>query len=203
MLGAVWLFVYGLPIEFYKEKQKGLNMSNFVYIAQSLDGYIADKDGGIDWLLEIPNPDDSDFGFGEFMNRIDAVIMGRKTFESVMKFDIWIYTKPVYVVSASLKNLPEKYREKAGLLNLEPRQIIDTLKNDGMENLYIDGGALIQSFLAEDLIDELIITTIPVLLGGGIPLFDKLRNPLKFRHIKTEALTDLLVKSYYRREKKL
>lgn len=180
-----------------------MNMSNFVYIAQSLDGYIADKDGGIDWLLEIPNPDDSDFGFGEFMNRIDAVIMGRKTFESVMKFDIWIYTKPVYVVSASLKNLPEKYREKAGLLNLEPRQIIDTLKNDGMENLYIDGGALIQSFLAEDLIDELIITTIPVLLGGGIPLFDKLRNPLKFRHIKTEALTDLLVKSYYRREKKL
>lgn len=176
-------------------------MSNYVYIAQSLDGYIADRDGGIDWLLEIPNPEDSDFGFSEFMNRIDAVVMGRKTFESVMGFDMWIYTKTVYVISASLKSLPEKYRDKAALLNLEPRQIIDTLKKDGMENLYIDGGALIQSFLAQDLIDELIITTIPILLGGGIPLFGELQNSLRFRHIKTEVLIDLLVKNYYRRER--
>ncbi|MEJ2055762.1 MAG: dihydrofolate reductase family protein [Calditrichaceae bacterium] len=176
-------------------------MSNFIYIAQSLDGYIADKDGGIDWLNEIPNPEDSDFGFGEFMNRIDAVVMGRKTFESVMGFDMWIYTKPVYVVSASHKRLPEKYRDKAEILNLRPAQIIEKLKIEGRENLYIDGGALIQGFLAEDLIDELIITTIPILLGGGISLFGKLQNSLKFRHVKTEVLIDSMVKSYYQRER--
>ena len=82
-------------------------MANFVYIAQSLDGYIADKNGGLDWLNEIPNPDNSDFGFAEFLNNIDAIVMGRKTFEQVMSFGVWPYPKPVFVVSTSLKELPQ------------------------------------------------------------------------------------------------
>lgn len=175
-------------------------MKRYVYIAQSLDGFITDKEGDIDWLNDIPNPEDSDFGFNEFMNRIDAVVMGRNTFEKVISFNVWIYNKPVYVISKSLKSLPQEYQGKAELLNLNPTQIIDTLKKKGMENLYIDGGALIQSFLSEDLIDELIITTIPIILGGGIPLFGVLRNSIKFRHIKTEILINSLVKSYYRRQ---
>ncbi len=71
-------------------------MPNIVYIATSLDGYIAKKDGGIDWLFEIPNSEESDFGFGEFMKSIDAIVMGRNTFEIVVTFDIWPYTKPVF-----------------------------------------------------------------------------------------------------------
>ena len=176
-------------------------MSSYVYIARSLDGFIADKDGNVGWLNEIPNPEDSDLGFNEFMNRIDAVVMGRKTFETVLSFGMWIYNKPVYVVSTSLKSLPEKYRDKTEILNLKPAQIIEQLKKSGKEHLYIDGGTLVRSFLAEDLIDELIITTIPVVLGGGISLFGELQNPLKFRHLKTEVLIDSLVKSYYRRER--
>jgi dihydrofolate reductase len=86
-------------------------------------------------------------------------------------------------------------------MNLKPKKIIEKLENDGLKNLYIDGGTLIQSFLSEDLIDELIITTIPVLLGGGIPLFGKLKKSLKFRFLKSEVLNNYLVKSYYKRDK--
>jgi dihydrofolate reductase len=176
-------------------------MSTYVYIAQSLDGFIADKNGKVDWLNDIPNPDGSDLGFSEFMNKIDAVVMGRKTFETVLSFGTWIYDKPVYGISKTMKSLPQEYAGRAALLNLKPLQIIDKLKKEGMNNLYIDGGSLIQSFLAEDLIDELIITTIPIILGGGIPLFSELKKPLKFRHIKTEVLIDFLVKSLYQRDR--
>lgn len=176
-------------------------MSLYVYIAQSLDGYIADKNGGIDWLNEIPNPENSDFGFAEFIGKIDAIVMGRNTFETAISFGVWIYTKPVYVVSATLNDLPQEYSGKAEILNLKPKQIIETLAKNGMKNLYIDGGALIQSFLSEDLIDELIITSIPILLGGGIPLFGELDNSLKFKFQKSEVLNNSLVKSYYKRDR--
>jgi dihydrofolate reductase len=176
-------------------------MSVYVYISQSLDGYIADENGGIEWLNDIPNPENSDFGYVEFMNNIDAIIMGRNTFETVQSFGIWPYSKPVYVISTSLHNLPKQYSDKAKIMNLKPKKIIEKLENDGLKNLYIDGGTLIQSFLSEDLIDELIITTIPVLLGGGIPLFGKLKKSLKFRFLKSEVLNNYLVKSYYKRDK--
>jgi dihydrofolate reductase len=82
---------------------------NLVFIAKSLDGYIADKDGGIDWLHSIPNPDQIDMGYNKFIDRIDAIVMGRKTYETVCGFDIpWPYTKPVFVVSNTLKEVPEK-----------------------------------------------------------------------------------------------
>ena len=84
-------------------------MANYVYIATSLDGFIADKDGGLDWLMEIPNPDKSDYGFAEFMNTVDALLMGRKTFEIVVSFGQWPYTKPVFVLSNSLKEIPDNF----------------------------------------------------------------------------------------------
>lgn len=176
-------------------------MTLYVYIAQSLDGFIADKNGGIEWLTEIPNPDNSDFGFAEFMTNIDAVVMGRNTFEKVQSFGVWPYMKPVYVISSTLHILPKEYSGKAEILNLKPSQIIERLKKDGLQNLYIDGGALIQSFLSNDLIDELIITSIPILLGDGISLFGKLGRSLKFKFLKSEVLNNSLVKSHYRREK--
>ena len=176
-------------------------MTTYVYIATSLDGYIADKNGNIEWLNEIPNPENSDLGFVEFMNKIDAVVMGRNTFTKVQSFGLWPYHKPVYVSSSSLTQLPEEFADKAQIINLKPLAIIENLNKDGMTNLYIDGGALIQSFLREDLIDELIITSIPVLLGDGIPLFGKLRNSLKFSHQNTEILLNSLVQSHYIRQR--
>ena len=87
-------------------------MSNFVYIASSLDGFIASKDGGLDWLYEIPNPEGSDFGFAEFMCEIDAIVMGRKTFETILTFDTWPYNKPIFVLSNSLKSIQPGLSDK-------------------------------------------------------------------------------------------
>ena len=176
-------------------------MTTYVYIAKSLDGYIADKNGNVEWLNEIPNPENSDLGFVEFMNKIDAVVMGRNTFEKVQSFGMWPYHKPVFVISSSLSQLSEEYTNKAIILNLKPLDLIEKLNKDGMKHLYIDGGALIQSFLREDLIDELITTSIPVLLGDGIPLFGKLSNSLEFTHQNTEILLNSLVKSRYIRQR--
>jgi len=172
-------------------------MSNIVYIATSLDGYIAKKDGTIDWLMDIPNPDKSDYGFSEFMERIDAVIMGRKTFETVVSFKEWPYTKPVFILSRNLKNLPKEYQEKAQIVTGELNDILASLGKQGVKNIYIDGGKTIQSFLQEDLIDEIIITRIPTILGSGIPLFTDIDKELKFKVLNTEVLNQDLVKSTY------
>lgn len=174
-------------------------MANIVYIATSLDGFIAAKDGGIDWLMEVPNPDGSDYGFAEFMNRIDAILMGRNTFETAAGFDMWIYTKKVFVLSSKLKEIPERLRDKAELVTGSPGEIVDKLGAKGYRNLYIDGGKTINSFLAEDMIDELIITTIPIVLGDGIPLFERKDRSLRLEHISTDIFHGGLVKSRYRR----
>ncbi len=172
-------------------------MSNTVYIATSLDGYIARSDGSIDWLMEIPNPGNSDYGFSAFIDSIDGILMGRNTFETVVSFNEWPYIKPVFVLSNTMKVLPEAYRELATIVNGEITDIVKTLNKDGIRNIYIDGGKTIQSFLKRDLIDELIITRIPVILGSGIPLFTTTDMELKFKLIETEILNDDLVKSTY------
>ena len=177
-------------------------MSNSAYIATSLDGYIADQNGGLDWLHSLPNPDQSDFGFADFMSRVDALVMGRKTFETVCSFDgPWPYSKPVFVLSRSLAAIPEGYQDKAEWVEGSVHEVVLSLNERGYRNLYIDGGQTIQSFLKEDLIDEMIITTLPVLLGGGTPLFGGLVQPLDFEHRSTEVLLDAMVKSCYVRKR--
>ncbi len=176
-------------------------MANIVYIATSLDGYIARKDGNIDWLMELPNPDNSDYGFSDFMKRIDGLIMGRNTFELVLKFGQWPYIKPVFVLSGTMNELPADVRKKAELIHGEPNIVVNELKDRGFENLYIDGGKTIQSFLKQDLIDEIIITRIPIILGSGIPLFEKMDLELRFEHVQTEVLNKAMVKSSYLRKK--
>jgi len=176
-------------------------MTNYVYIATSLDRFIATSDGSIDWLYEIPNPSQSDYGYAEFMNGIDAIVMGRNTFEKVLSFGEWVYDKPVFILSNSLTELPSDMVGKAKIVNGEIKNIIKQLNLEGYKHLYIDGGKTIQSFLKEDLIDEMIITLIPILLGDGFPLFDKLDKKLKFKHEKTEIYDNTLVKSYYIRDR--
>ncbi|KFA97485.1 dihydrofolate reductase family protein [Vibrio sp. ER1A] len=173
-------------------------MANIVYIGTSLDGYIADKNNGLDWLHDVPNPEGSDFGFAEFMDRVDGLVMGRNTLEIVLSFGIeWPYSKPVFVLSNTLTKVPEGYEDKVFLVKGKLSDIVSDLNSKGYKNLYIDGGKTIQSFLAEDLIDEMIITTIPVLLGGGIPLFGELDKPLKFQHVSAERYADYIVKNRY------
>lgn len=174
---------------------------NKVFIARSLDGYIADSHGGLDWLHAIPNPEQDDAGYAAFMNEIDAIVMGRNTFEAVCGFDIpWPFTKPVFVLSHSLNNVPEKAAGKVQLMKGDLKQVLADIHGQGYYRLYIDGGITIQQFLHLDLIDELTITTIPILLGGGASLFGKLEQPLAFEHVRTAVFLGQMVQSYYRRK---
>ena len=174
-------------------------MKNYVYIATSLDGYIADVEETLDWL---PSPETElnfELGFDEFIDKIDAIVMGANTFNFVSSFDgEWFYTKPVFVVSNSITELPEKYEGKVYLINGSTQEIMKTIHAQGYKNLYIDGGKNIQNFLQEDLIDEMIITTIPILLGEGIPLFSKLSNRLDFECISSNVEKGIL-QSHYKR----
>lgn len=177
-------------------------MPNIVYIATSLDGYIADKNGGLDWLHSTPNPDQVDFGWAEFIDSIDALIMGRTTFETVCGFGgDWPYPRPVFVLSNTMTGIPADYREKASVVNGPLPALVHSLNAQGYKRLYIDGGQTIQSFLKDDLIDELIITQMPVLLGGGSPLFGELASAMPLEHLGTQVHLNAMVQSHYRRKR--
>ena len=177
-------------------------MSNIVYIAVSLDGYIADSNNSIDWLHQLPNPEGSDYGFAEFNSAIDAMLMGRTTYETVLSFDIpWPYDKPVFVLSTTLTTVPEELRGQVEIINGTMPDVLARIQEKGYKNLYIDGGLTIQSLIAEDLIDEMGLTRIPVVLGGGSPLFGKLLQPQWFEHTQTKVHSGQLVQSHYRRKR--
>lgn len=176
---------------------------NYVFIAKSLDGFIADKDGGVEWLhTTVENPEMKDTGYNSFMEKIDALVMGRNTFEVVRSFDIpWPYEKPVFVVSNSLKNIPEELKGKVEIVQGTPQEIVSVLNKKGFANLYIDGGLTVQNFLREDLIDELIVSTLPILLGAGIPLFGELPKPMLFQHVKSEVFLNAITQDTYIRKR--
>lgn len=176
-----------------------MKTSNKIFIATSIDGYIADKNGGLDWLHSVPNPNNDDMGFIDFMNSVDALIMGRTTFETVLAFDVdWPYTKPVFVLSNRLKEIPETHQEKAFLVNGNLKQVLHQVHNQGFHNLYVDGGTTISNFLKEDLIDEMIISTIPVLLGGGAQLFSDLPKQINFKLVATKTYLNEIVQRHYK-----
>lgn len=175
---------------------------NSVFIATSLDGYIADKNGGIDWLEAIPELNSIDTGYAAFTAQIDALVMGRITFETVCSFDIdWPYKKPVFVLSTTMTEIPEKLSGKVHLVKGTLSEVLQEIHQQGYPRLYVDGGTLIQSFLREDLIDEMIITIIPVLLGAGIPLFSELPKRLNFECIKSKLFLDKVVQNHFKRKR--
>tara|TARA_B110000977_G_C11015029_1_gene469119 strand:- start:143 stop:682 length:540 start_codon:yes stop_codon:yes gene_type:complete len=179
-----------------------MNIKNSVFIATSLDGYIADKNGEIDWLHSIPNPDHDDMGYIAFNKGIDALVMGRTTFETVLGFDIdWPYNKPVFVLSNKLKEIPESYKDKAFLIKGTLTEILDQIHKKGFNRLYVDGGTTIRNFLKQDLIDEMVITRIPVLLGSGSSLFSELPNELKFELLATKTYLSQITQNHYKRIK--
>jgi dihydrofolate reductase len=145
-----------------------------VFIATSLDGFIARADGSIDWL-EAANasvPAGEDCGYGAFIATVDALVMGRKTFESVLAFDPWPYGDlPVVVQSRRTLDIPARLAATVSASAEAPTELAERLGAAGARHLYIDGGETIRRFLSAGLIDELTITTIPVLVGEGRPLF--------------------------------
>lgn len=177
-----------------------MNQSNKVFIATSIDGFIADQNGDIDWLQSIPNPNNIDMGYSEFISDIDAIVMGRKTFETVCSFDMeWPYKIPVFVLSNSIQNLPKEYQGKVEIVKGSAKNITKTIHDKGYHQLYIDGGSTIRGFLQEDMMDEMIITTIPIILGNGIPLFGGIDHRLQFACVDTQIFLDSIVQSRFKR----
>ena len=175
-------------------------MKTSVYIGTSLDGFIARMDGNIDWLTQYAN-DDAIHAYEEFINGIDAIVIGRGTFEKILTFPSWPYEKKAFVLSTSLKQLPGTLKDKATLLSMKPKELLSYLAGMDFSSIYVDGGKVIQYFLKEDLIDDLIISRVPVLIGNGIPSFGFLNSDLKFKHMRTEIQSNGLVRSYYKRER--
>lgn len=170
-----------------------------VYIATSLDGFIARPDGDIEWLHEVePIGGDDDAGYGAFFDSIDVLVMGRGSFEKVLEFDPWPYgSKPVVVLSKSLAEIPEKLRDSVRIDASPAQEFVEKLSSEGYKRMYLDGGKVIQSFLREGLVDDMVLTTIPVLIGEGRPLFGALDKDIKLRHISTKSWDNGMVQSKY------
>jgi dihydrofolate reductase len=170
-----------------------------VFIGTSLDGYIAKEDGNIEWLEQFATGEVVQ-SYKEFIGLIDAVVIGRGTFEKVLSFPQWPYQRKVFLLSNSITKIPESLTDKVTIVSMPPKSLLQYLDRKGFENIYIDGGKVIQAFLKEDLVDELIISKAPVLLGGGIPLFGFLAQHLEFKHLQTVVYDNGLVRSYYERK---
>jgi dihydrofolate reductase len=166
-----------------------------VFIATSLDGFIARPDGGLDWL---PADGGEPHGYDEFMADVDGLVIGRKTFEIVLAFPAWPYgNKPVIVLSSRPSEIVPPEGAVCEAMSGSPKEIVDRLEARGMKHLYIDGGVTIQGFLRAGLIQRMTITRIPVLLGSGIPLFGSLSCDIRLEHVATRSFPSGMVQSEY------
>jgi dihydrofolate reductase len=171
-------------------------MTASVFIGASVDGFIARPDVGLDWL---PAGGGEPHGYDEFMASVDALVIGRNTFEIVLGFDPWPYgDKRVVVLSSRPLDLVAVKGGKVEQMAGTPAEIIAQLAASGAHRLYIDGGITIQRFLAAGLIDRLIVTRVPVLIGEGVPLFGSLPGDVRLDHVATRSWPSGLVRSEYR-----
>jgi dihydrofolate reductase len=171
-------------------------MTVSVFIGTSLDGFIARRSGSFDFL---PAGGGEPHGYAEFMAEIDALVIGRHTFKTVLSFDDWPYGgKRVVVLSSREVDLSGVTGGVVEQMAGEPADIVTALAATGAHNLYVDGGITIQRFLRAGLVDRITITRVPVLIGDGIPLFGTLPHDLALHHLGTTAYTSGLVKSEYR-----
>ncbi|MFN3170123.1 MAG: dihydrofolate reductase family protein [Hyphomicrobiales bacterium] len=169
-----------------------------VFIACSLDGFIARPDGDLDWLMRVDTGGD-DHGYDAMMASADGLIMGRGTFEKVQTFEPWSYHKPVVVMSRSRQSsdIPEALEGQVEICDLSPLAVMEKVRRAGWKRAYIDGGQLIQSFLAAGLIEDMIITRAPVLIGQGLPLFGEVLADVQLEHLGTKGFASGLVQSHY------
>jgi dihydrofolate reductase len=166
-----------------------------VFIATSLDGFIAREDGAIDWL---PQGGAEDYGYRAFIETVDTIVMGRRTYETVLAFDPWPYGSiPVVVLSSRPATLRAAPSGSVEPMSGGVPDILRALERRGAGRLYVDGGQTIQRFMAAGAINRLIITRVPVLLGRGIPLFGPLPGDIQLRHIRTQSYASGLVQSEY------
>lgn len=170
-------------------------MQASVFVGTSVDGFIARQNGGLDFL---PEAGGEAHGFEEFLASVDAVVIGRKTFETVLAFACWPYgRKRVVVLSTRPLDFSAVREGRVEQMAGSPREIVSKLADGGVRHIYVDGGITIQGFLSAGLIERLVITRVPVLIGEGIPLFGALPRDIKLRHVVTQDYPSGLVKTEY------
>ena len=156
---------------------------------------MARSNHALDFLPADPEP----HGYDEFIATVDAIVMGRNTFEVVLGFGEWPYGKRrVVVLSSRPVDLPAVKGGVVEHMSGTPAEIVERLAASGANHLYVDGGMTIQRFLAAGLVDRLVVTRVPVLIGEGIPLFGPLPHDVPLRHVSTRAYPSGLVQSEYR-----
>jgi dihydrofolate reductase len=170
-----------------------------VFIATSLDGYIARADGDIGWLLERDDPAE-DHGYAAFIADKGAIVMGRGSYEKALTFGAWPYGLPVLVLSKQLAGtpVPDALRGKVRFSSLTPAETMAELARDDVRRVYIDGGQVVQSFLRDGLVEDMVITTVPVLIGAGRPLFGALPRDRSLQLLASRSFPSGLVQSTYR-----
>ncbi len=179
-----------------------------VFIATSVDGFIATEDGGVDWLDTAGNPDAdmgdrADGGFNEFIESVDCIIMGRGTLEALSGFNLtpeqWPYGDArVIGLSSTLKEPPENLHDRVEMYSGDIRELVETLEGEGYQHAYVDGGKTIQIFLGLRLIDEMTLTLAPVILGGGIPLFGKTTQRINLQTLQMERFPNGFIQLQYK-----
>lgn len=173
-------------------------ISGHVFIATSLDGYIARKNGDIDWLQFFDSTNE-DHGYHDFISNIDAIVMGRGTYETLSHMNPWPYTLPVIVLSSTLakSTIPEHLVGKVRFMSQKPEEVMASLEQEGYQHIYIDGGQVVQSFINCGMVNDLIITRLPILLGHGRSLFGSTQQDIRLKHIRTLSFPSGFVQSHY------
>ncbi|KAL7483857.1 hypothetical protein ACHAW6_009498 [Cyclotella cf. meneghiniana] len=184
-------------------------MKASAYIATTLDGFIASHDGSIGFLDEYQqqaDPHDGDMGFSSFLATVDLIIMGRKTWDQVVSFgeEIWPYGKRAVWVWSRIPEdvfIPKCRGDQAFAYSLSPERMMDLAKEKGYTHIYIDGGTTIQAFHSCGFVDEYVLSRLPILLGGGKPLFENSNAGsevmTKMEHLGTKSFSNGIVQSHY------
>lgn len=170
-----------------------------VFIATSLDGFVARPDHRIDWLTKQPDAG-HDLGYESFSKSVDGIVMGRGSYENVLTFGDWPYKVPTMVMSKTLRqsDVAEDIQDKVTITALDPEPLMTALDDSGWSRAYVDGGKVVQSFINEGLIEDMVITTVPILIGQGIRLFGPLAQDIDLELTKSASFDNGLVQSTYR-----
>ena len=169
-------------------------MKASVFVGTSLDGFIARANGNLDFL---PPGGGEPHGYDEFMATVDALVIGRKTFETVLTLGAWPYGEKPVIVLSSRPLAPAPSGAVVERMSGAPADIVSQLAASGIQHIYVDGGVTIQRFLQAGLIQRLIITRVPVLIGAGVPLFGPLPRDIRLQHVTTRPYKSGLVQSEY------
>lgn len=170
-----------------------------IMMAMSLDGFVARPDHTLDWL-EKQSTTGEDHGFEAFQQSVDVIVMGSGSFRTVLGFGEWPYRKPVVVLSRSMtsEDIPENLRDKVEITALKPKALMKAFDERGIQRVYVDGGAVIRSFMKAKLIADMKISIVPVLIGEGIRIFDESRGDTDLEMVSIEKFPSGLVDLTYK-----